>query len=98
VKDSFYEELECVFDTFPKYHMKILLGDFNIKVGRYHRNHKVVLDSRKTYNSSSKWEVVKHDVPQGTNLGPMFSFHISMICYKYQLIKLKSSYMLMILM
>jgi hypothetical protein len=34
VKDSFYEELECVFDKFPKYHMKILLGDFNVKVGR----------------------------------------------------------------
>jgi exonuclease III len=34
VKDSFYEELERVFDTFPKYHMKILLGDFNAKVGR----------------------------------------------------------------
>jgi endonuclease/exonuclease/phosphatase family metal-dependent hydrolase len=34
VKDSFYEELERVFDEFPKYHMKILLGDFNAKVGR----------------------------------------------------------------
>jgi len=33
-KDSFYEELEQVFDQFPKYHMKILLGDFNAKVGR----------------------------------------------------------------
>jgi hypothetical protein len=33
VKDSFYRELECVFDKFPKYHMKILL-DFNAKVGR----------------------------------------------------------------
>ena len=33
-KDSCYEELEYVFDHFPKYHMKILLGDFNIKVGR----------------------------------------------------------------
>ena len=33
-KDSFYEELEQVFDHFPKYHMKILLGDFNPKVGR----------------------------------------------------------------
>jgi hypothetical protein len=21
IKDSFYEELECVFDKFPKYHM-----------------------------------------------------------------------------
>jgi len=34
LKDSFYEELEDVFDHFPKYHMKILLGDFNAKVGR----------------------------------------------------------------
>jgi len=33
-KDSFYEELEPVFDNFPKYHMKILLGDFNAKEGR----------------------------------------------------------------
>ena len=33
-KDSFYEELEQVFDHFPKYHMKIPLGDFNAKVGR----------------------------------------------------------------
>ena len=33
-KDSFYEELEQVFDHFPKYHMKIILGDFNAKVGR----------------------------------------------------------------
>jgi hypothetical protein len=34
VKDSFYEELERVVDKFPKYHMKILLGDFNAKVCR----------------------------------------------------------------
>jgi hypothetical protein len=27
VKDSFYEELERVFDKFKKYHMKILFGD-----------------------------------------------------------------------
>ena len=27
-KDSFYEELEHVFKHFPKYRMKILLGDF----------------------------------------------------------------------
>jgi endonuclease/exonuclease/phosphatase family metal-dependent hydrolase len=31
VKDSFYEELERMVDKFPKYHMKILLGDFNTK-------------------------------------------------------------------
>jgi hypothetical protein len=34
VKDSFYEELECVFDKFPKYHMKILVVHFNVKVDR----------------------------------------------------------------
>ena len=33
-KDRFYEELEQVFDHFPKYYLKILLGDFNTKVGR----------------------------------------------------------------
>jgi hypothetical protein len=34
IKDNFYEELEQVFDQFPRYHMKILVGDFNAKVGR----------------------------------------------------------------
>jgi hypothetical protein len=34
IKDSFYKELEEVFDQFPRYHMKILLGDFNAKGGR----------------------------------------------------------------
>jgi hypothetical protein len=34
VKDSFYEELERVFDKFPKYHMENLLGDSNAIVGR----------------------------------------------------------------
>jgi exonuclease III len=34
VKDSFYEELERIFNKFPKHHMKVLLGDFNAKVGR----------------------------------------------------------------
>jgi hypothetical protein len=33
VKDSFYVELGRVIDQFPRY-MKILLGDFNAKVGR----------------------------------------------------------------
>jgi hypothetical protein len=34
VKDGFYEELERVFHLFQKYNMKILLGDFNAKIGR----------------------------------------------------------------
>jgi hypothetical protein len=33
-KDRFYEELEQFFNHFPKYHIKILLKDFNAKVGR----------------------------------------------------------------
>ena len=32
-KDSFYEKLQRFFYHFPKYHMKILLGDFNAKSG-----------------------------------------------------------------
>jgi hypothetical protein len=34
IKNMFYEEVEHVFDKFPKYHTKIILGDFNEKVGR----------------------------------------------------------------
>jgi hypothetical protein len=34
IKARFHKELEHVFDKFPKYHMKILLGDFNAKVVR----------------------------------------------------------------
>jgi hypothetical protein len=34
VKDSFYEDLDHVFDKLCNYHMKMLLGDFNAKVGR----------------------------------------------------------------
>jgi hypothetical protein len=36
IKDRFYEKLQQVFDQFPRYHMKIFLGDFNIKVGTEH--------------------------------------------------------------
>jgi hypothetical protein len=34
MKDRFSEELVHVFDKFPKYHLKILLGDSNAKVGK----------------------------------------------------------------
>jgi len=33
-KNSFYEELEQVFHNFSKYHVKILLEDFNENLGR----------------------------------------------------------------
>ena len=34
LKYNFHGELEQIFDHFPKYHIKILLGDFNAKAGR----------------------------------------------------------------
>jgi exonuclease III len=34
VKDSFYKELERVFNKVPEYNMKILLGDLNTNVGK----------------------------------------------------------------
>jgi exonuclease III len=34
IKVRFYDELKQVFDKFPKHHIKIVLGDFNAKVGR----------------------------------------------------------------
>jgi hypothetical protein len=33
-KDSYYKDLEHVFDQFLKYYMKMLLGDFNEEVGK----------------------------------------------------------------
>jgi hypothetical protein len=34
MKNSFYEELESVFSKSIKYHMKMLLGTFSVKVGK----------------------------------------------------------------
>jgi hypothetical protein len=35
LRDNFYEELEQgFFYHFPKYHIKILLRDFNVEVGK----------------------------------------------------------------
>jgi hypothetical protein len=42
---SFYEELEEVFDQFPGYHMKILMRDFNAKVGREESLHEASNDN-----------------------------------------------------
>jgi hypothetical protein len=33
-KDIFCEEIECVFDQFPRYNMKVLLCDINVKASR----------------------------------------------------------------
>jgi hypothetical protein len=75
VKGSFYEELERVFDKFPKYHMKILLGDFNAKVGR-ENNFKPTIGNESlhvisndngvrlvNFGTSKKPQSQKYDVP-----------------------------------
>jgi hypothetical protein len=35
LKDSFTGFRTCIFNNYPKYHMKILLGGFNAKMGRH---------------------------------------------------------------
>ena len=34
LQDTFYEEIEQVFNLLPKYHIETPLGDFNVKLGR----------------------------------------------------------------
>jgi hypothetical protein len=34
LKEIFYEELEPMFDKFPKYHTKMLIGDLSVQVGK----------------------------------------------------------------
>jgi hypothetical protein len=51
------------------------VGKFNALITSYvkDRYQKVIIDNRKTHNSSaSGWEMVKHSVPQGSILGPLF--------------------------
>jgi hypothetical protein len=43
IQDSFYEELEQVFDHSPRYHTKILRGVFNATVGRTFPNRILVM-------------------------------------------------------
>jgi hypothetical protein len=47
-KDSFYEELECVFDQFPTFHMKMLIGNLKIR--------------KKVLSQTKNQEFVSHDV------------------------------------
>jgi hypothetical protein len=44
LKDSFCDELEYVFDTFPKYHMKILLVDFKEDVSKARTGNKTLYE------------------------------------------------------
>jgi hypothetical protein len=52
IKDSFHEEVEQVFDQFPRYHMKILLGDFNANVRREDIS-KPIISNESLHNASN---------------------------------------------
>jgi hypothetical protein len=67
VKDSFYEELERVFDTFPKYRMKILLGGFNPKVGR-EDIFKLTIGNERLYEISNHNEITVVNFATSENL------------------------------
>jgi hypothetical protein len=56
IEDSFYKELEQVFDQFPRHHMKTLLGDFNAKVGR-EDIFKPIIGNESLYEASNENEV-----------------------------------------
>jgi hypothetical protein len=61
VKDNFYEELGLVFDQYPRYDMKIVLGDFNAKEGREDSNDNGVRVVN--FATSKNLRCQKHHVP-----------------------------------
>jgi hypothetical protein len=67
MKGSFYEELERVFDQFPRYHIKILLGDFNAKVGR-EDIFKPIIDNESLHEASNDNGVRVVNFATSTNL------------------------------
>jgi len=63
-----------------------IVGKFYVLIKSYlkERYQRVLIDNRNTDNSSSsRWEAVKHGVPQSSNLGPLF-----LLCYMNDLPKI----------
>jgi hypothetical protein len=66
-KDSFYDELEQVFDHFPKYRKKILLTDFNAKLGR-EDIFKPTIGNESLHRDNNDNSVITVDFAQSKNL------------------------------
>jgi hypothetical protein len=63
---------DCVLTKLERYG---IVGVFKALITSYlnNRYQKVVLVNRKTYSSTSfEWKIIKHGVPQGSILGPLF--------------------------
>jgi hypothetical protein len=67
IKMMIYEELEQVFDQFPRYHMKHFLGDFNAKVGR-EDIFKRIIDNETLHEASNDNEVRVVNLTTSKNL------------------------------
>jgi hypothetical protein len=76
LKESFNEKMEQHFCHFPKYSMKILLGDFNAKVGRENifkatiRNESIHQDSNNNFVRIVKFATSKNLVVNITMFPP----------------------------
>jgi hypothetical protein len=68
IKDSFYKEIEQVFYQFPRYNTKILLGDFNAKIGR-EAIFKPIIGNESLYEVSND-NGVRHTIPN-QNIYPL---------------------------
>jgi hypothetical protein len=75
IKDSFYEELEEVFDQFPRYHMKILVEDFNANAGR-EDIFKPIIGNKSLHEASNDNEVRTVNFATSKNLLRAQHFHI----------------------
>ena len=73
-KDSLCEDLEQVSDNFPKYHMKILLGDFDAKVGRENIfKHTIENDSLHQDSNDNVVTIVKFAISKNLVKSMMFT-------------------------
>jgi hypothetical protein len=73
VKDSFCEELGRVFDQFPRYYIKLLLGSFNTKVGK-------VDISKPTIGNESLHEVSNGNGVGVVNLATSKNLVVKVLC------------------